>query len=79
MGTQAQGGELRDARDRQEMAHASQLAGDIFVTRSRTAYEVCFRSPGTLRAVGTISIHVGIDSFRAALETIYPATQALWG
>jgi len=40
---------------------------------------VCFRSPGTLRAVGTISIHVGIDSFRAALETIYPATQALWG
>jgi AraC family transcriptional regulator len=45
--------------------------GDIFVTRSRTPYEVSFRSPAG-EELETIAIHVGIDSFRAALEAIYP-------
>jgi AraC family transcriptional regulator len=45
--------------------------GDIFVTRSRTSYEVSFRSPAG-EELETIAIHVGIDSFRAALEAIYP-------
>src|SRR5258705_7537857 len=45
--------------------------GDIFVTRSRTPYEVRFRSPAG-EELETIAIHVGIDSFRAALEAIYP-------
>jgi diketogulonate reductase-like aldo/keto reductase len=37
--------------------------GDIFVTRSRTPYEVHFRSPAG-EELETIAIHVGIDSFR---------------
>jgi AraC family transcriptional regulator len=45
--------------------------GDIFITRSRTPYEVRFRSPAG-EELETISIHVGIDSFRAALEASYP-------
>jgi len=45
--------------------------GDIFVTRSRTPYEVRFRSPAG-EELETIAIHVGIDSFRDALEAIYP-------
>ena len=45
--------------------------GDIFVTRSRTPYEVSFRSPPG-EELETIAIHVGIDSFRVALEAIYP-------
>jgi AraC-like DNA-binding protein len=45
--------------------------GDIFVTRSRTPYEVRFRSPAG-EELETIAIHVGIDSFRTALEAIYP-------
>ena len=45
--------------------------GDIFVTRSRTPNEARFRSPAG-EELETISIHVGIDSFRAALEASYP-------
>jgi hypothetical protein len=43
--------------------------GDIFVTRSRTPYEISFRSPAG-EELETIAIHVGIDSFRTALEAI---------
>jgi AraC family transcriptional regulator len=45
--------------------------GDSFVTRSRTPYEVRFRSPPG-EELEAISIHVEVDSFRVALETIYP-------
>jgi AraC family transcriptional regulator len=45
--------------------------GDIFITRSRTPYEVRFRSPPG-EELETLSIHVAIDSFQAALEAIYP-------
>jgi AraC family transcriptional regulator len=45
--------------------------GDIFITRSRTPYEVRFRSPPG-EELETLSIHVAIDSFRAALQAIYP-------
>lgn len=45
--------------------------GDSFVTRSRTPYEVSFRSsPG--EELETISMHVAVEPFRAALEAIYP-------
>jgi hypothetical protein len=45
--------------------------GDSFVTRSRTPYEVRFRSqPG--EELEAISIHVAVDAFQTALETIYP-------
>ena len=45
--------------------------GDSFVTRSRTPYEVRFRSqPG--EELEAISIHVAVDAFQAALEAIYP-------
>jgi hypothetical protein len=40
--------------------------GDIFVTRSRTPNEARFLSPAG-EELETIAIHVGIDSFRAAL------------
>ena len=44
--------------------------GDSFVTRSRTPYEVRFRSPPG-EELETLSVHVAIDSFRAALEAVY--------
>jgi AraC family transcriptional regulator len=47
--------------------------GDIFVTRSRTPYKVRFRSPAG-EEMETISIHVAVDSFHAALEAIYPGS-----
>ena len=46
-------------------------AGDLFVTRSRTPYEVDFRSP-TGEELDNISIHIAVEPFLAALETRYP-------
>jgi AraC family transcriptional regulator len=45
--------------------------GDSFITRSRTPYEVSFRSPAG-EELESISMHVAIEPFRAALEAIYP-------
>jgi AraC family transcriptional regulator len=45
--------------------------GDSFVTRSRTPYEVSFRSPPG-EELESISMHVGVEPFRAALEAVYP-------
>ena len=42
--------------------------GDIFVTRSRTPYEVRFRSPAG-EELETIAIHVGIDSALASCRS----------
>ena len=45
--------------------------GDMFITRSKTPYEVSFRSPvgGELEI---IQVHVAVEPFQAALEAIYP-------
>ena len=45
--------------------------GDFFVTRSKTPYEVGFSSPAG-QELETISIHLGIDPFRAALQAAHP-------
>lgn len=45
--------------------------GDSFVTRSRTPYEVCFRSPAG-EELESISIHLSVEPFQAALEALYP-------
>ena len=45
--------------------------GDFFVTRSRTPYEVRFASPPG-QELETISIHLAVEPFRAALEAAHP-------
>ena len=45
--------------------------GDFFVTRSKTPYEVSFTSPAG-EELETVSIHLAIDPYRAALEDNYP-------
>ena len=45
--------------------------GDFFVTRSKTPYEVSFASPAD-EELETISIHLAVDPYRAALERSYP-------
>jgi AraC family transcriptional regulator len=46
-------------------------AGDMFVTRSRTPYEVDFKSPPG-EELDNLSIHIAVEPFLAALETRYP-------
>jgi AraC family transcriptional regulator len=46
-------------------------AGDLFVTRSRTPYEVVFQSPPG-EELDNISIHIAVEPFLAALEARYP-------
>jgi AraC family transcriptional regulator len=45
--------------------------GDIFVTRSKTPYEVRFSSP-VGEELEIIQVHVAVDQFLAALEMVYP-------
>ena len=45
--------------------------GDFFVTRSRTPYEVRFASPPG-EELETVSIHLAVEPYRAALEAVYP-------
>lgn len=45
--------------------------GDIFVTHSKVPYEVRFTSPAG-QALETLSIHVAVDEWRAALEEVHP-------
>ena len=45
--------------------------GDFFVTRSKTPYEVSFRSP-VGEELETLSIHLAVDPYRQALEAVYP-------
>ena len=45
--------------------------GDLFVTRSRTPYEVRFESPAG-QELENLSLHVAVEPFLAALETRYP-------
>jgi len=46
-------------------------AGDLFVTRSRTPYEVAFKSPPG-EELDHLSLHIAVEPFRAALEARYP-------
>jgi len=45
--------------------------GDLFVTRSRTPYEVRFQSPPG-QELDNLSLHIAIEPFMAALEARYP-------
>jgi AraC family transcriptional regulator len=45
--------------------------GHLFVTHSKTPYEVRFSSP-VGEELETIQIHLAIDPYRAALEAVYP-------
>ncbi len=45
--------------------------GDFFVTRSKTPYEVGFSSPPG-EELETVSIHLAVEPYRAALEAAYP-------
>lgn len=47
--------------------------GDIFVTRSRTPYEVGWHSP-VGQGLHSLIIHVALDRFLPALEAAYPGT-----
>jgi AraC family transcriptional regulator len=46
-------------------------AGDLFVTRSRTPYEVGFQSPQG-QELEVLSLHIAVEPFLAALEERYP-------
>jgi AraC family transcriptional regulator len=46
-------------------------AGDLFVTRSRTPYEVDLQSPPG-QELDNISLHIAVEPFLAALEARYP-------
>jgi AraC family transcriptional regulator len=46
-------------------------AGDLFVTRSRTPYEVGFQSPPG-EELDNISLHLAVEPFLAALEARFP-------
>jgi len=46
-------------------------AGDLFVTRSVTPYEVRFQSPPGAE-LETLSLHIAVEPFLAALEARYP-------
>ena len=48
-------------------------AGDLFVTRSRTPYEVGFQSPPG-HELDNLSLHLDVDTFLAALEARYPGS-----
>ncbi len=46
-------------------------AGDVFITRSRTPYEVKFQSPAG-QELDSLSLHIAVEPFLAALEARYP-------
>lgn len=48
-------------------------AGDLFVTRSRTPYEVRFQSPPG-EELDNLSLHIAVEPFLAALEARYPGS-----
>jgi AraC family transcriptional regulator len=50
-------------------------AGDLFVTRSRTPYEVHFHSPAG-QELDNLSLHIAVEPFLAALEARYPGRAA---
>src|SRR5207244_10851767 len=47
------------------------VGGDLFVTRSRTPYEVRFESPRG-QELDNLSLHIAVEPFLAELEARYP-------
>src|SRR2546423_2354517 len=47
--------------------------GDLFVTRSRTPYEVRFQSPPG-HELDNLSLHIAVEPFLAALQARYPGS-----
>jgi AraC family transcriptional regulator len=47
-------------------------AGDLFVTRSRTPYEVDFQSPAG-QELDNLSLHIAVEPFLTAVEARYPS------
>ena len=47
--------------------------GDLFVTRSRTPYEVRFQSPPG-EELDNLSLHIAVEPFLTALEARYPGS-----
>jgi AraC family transcriptional regulator len=45
--------------------------GDIFITRSKTPYELVWKSP-VGEELDSIIIHIAVDQYLAALESVYP-------
>lgn len=45
--------------------------GDLFITRSRTPYEVSFQSPPG-QELDTLSLHIAVEPFLTALEARFP-------
>jgi len=46
-------------------------AGDLFVTRARTSYEVRFESPPG-QELDNLSLHLAVEPFLSALQARYP-------
>ena len=51
--------------------------GYIFVTRSKTPYEVCHTSR-VGEELEVVQVHIAVDRFLAALEAAYPARRKKW-
>ena len=52
--------------------------GDIFITSSKTPYELRWSSP-LGQELDSITIHLAVDQFREALEAVYPrAKRTMW-
>jgi hypothetical protein len=51
--------------------------GDIFVTRSKTPYELDWKSP-VGEELDFIIVHLAVDQYLAALEAVYPARLTRW-
>src|SRR5688572_14190573 len=51
-------------------------AGDLFVTRSRTPYEVRFESPKG-QELDNLSLHIAVEPFLTALDVCYPGRAEL--
>lgn len=63
----------REVGDQWVTSHIAR--GDLFVTRSKTPYEVCFRSPAG-QELEIIQVHVAVEPFLAALQAVYPGEAA---
>ena len=63
--------EFRESDVGQAWVRRQLSRGDIFVTRSKTPYELDWKSP-VGEELDFIIIHLAVDQFLAALEAVYP-------
>jgi hypothetical protein len=63
--------EFRESDVGQAWVRRQLKRGDIFVTRSKTPYELDWKSP-VGEELDFIIIHLAVDQFLAALEAVYP-------